>query len=257
MTRDVYSLDLTAFESEKSTPPMPISCQEMPTSGQDLLDQTLAIRAAEGALSLITELLAEGANPLQHDSRALQEVSENGHVECVKLLIPISNPQASESYALQLAAKNGHAECLKLLIPLSDARADNSLALRWAADGGHAECLRLLIPVSDPKAKDSLALRLAAGEGHVECVKLLIPFSEKSPARLRALRAAVSSGRTGAAAAILEGYSSLGLDVLVELRLESSERGNHDLAAIILSSIERQAFSEVLSIAPSGSKARL
>ena len=64
-------------------------------------------------------------------------------------------PKAYASYALRLAANNGHLEIVKLLLPVSNPKALNSLALQYAAANGHLEIVKLLIPVSDPKADDS------------------------------------------------------------------------------------------------------
>lgn len=82
---------------------------------------------------------------------ALMLAAENGHVECVELLIPISDPLAEyeDSNPLTTAAFNGHADCVKLLIPVSDPKSGNNGALQWAALNGHVECVKLLIPVSD------------------------------------------------------------------------------------------------------------
>jgi ankyrin repeat protein len=74
----------------------------------------------------------------------------NGHIECVKLLIPVSNPKDRYSSALQLAARHGHTQCVELLIPVSNPKAHNSYALQEAAVHGHTQCVELLYPVSDP-----------------------------------------------------------------------------------------------------------
>jgi ankyrin repeat protein len=52
-----------------------------------------------------------------------------GHLEIVKLLIPVSDPKAGGSYALRLAAENGHLEIVKLLIPVSDPEVVKELGL--------------------------------------------------------------------------------------------------------------------------------
>ena len=154
------------------------------------------------------ELLKEGADPKAENSYALRYASYNGHLDIVKLLIPLSdplhmnsqslinaalmghydivklllqagsNPLAENSMALQFAAKEGHADIVKLLIPLSDPKAYDSYALRYASYYGHLDIVKLFIPVSDPKARNSEALRWASYNGHLDIVKLLIPVSD-------------------------------------------------------------------------------
>lgn len=179
----------------------------MPIAATQLqLDQRLAVAAASGALSILVELLAQGANPCARNSEALREAAEHGHTACVKLLTPISNPKAGESYALQLAAKNGHAGCVSLLIPFSNPMSGDSFALFHAAQRGHAACVQLLLPVSDPSAIHSRALRLAVENGHIECVAILLaePANSVHAKDLPVLaRHAKSNGHLGVAGFLL------------------------------------------------------
>jgi ankyrin repeat protein len=70
----------------------------------------------------------------------------------------VSDPKALDSNALRWAAANGHLEIVKLLIPVSDPKAGGSYALRLAAENGHLEIVKLLIPVSDPEVVKELGL---------------------------------------------------------------------------------------------------
>jgi len=70
----------------------------------------------------------------------------------------MSDPKSLGSYALRWAANNGHLEIVKLLIPVSDPKALDSNALRCAATKGHLEIVKLLIPVSDPEVVKELKL---------------------------------------------------------------------------------------------------
>ncbi len=90
----------------------------------------------------------------------------------------MSDPKAGDSLALLYAAQSGHLEIVKLLLPVSDHKAAGSWALQMAAKNGHLEIVKLLLPVSDPKAGDSLALTSAATNGHLEIIKLLLPLSD-------------------------------------------------------------------------------
>lgn len=103
------------------------------------VDQDLRDTAKAGDMSNMRDLLARGANPRSQDARALELAAENGHVECVELLLEVSDAKEQNSLALRLAAENGHAECVKVLLPASDAKAEEFLALRWAVEKGYEE----------------------------------------------------------------------------------------------------------------------
>ena len=159
------------------------------------IDQELVSAAQAGDAAKVSSLLAYGANPRSKKSGALVAAGENGHVECVRLLLPVSDAKAAESLALRVAANYGHAECVRMLLPLSDAKAENFYALRSAACSGHVECVRMLLAASDAKAMNSYALQLAAANGHAECVRLLLPVSDPAARNSLALRWAAESGR--------------------------------------------------------------
>ena len=134
------------------------------------------------------------SNMVGGGSQELWWAAEEGHVECVKLLIPVCDPKVDKSWALLAATRNGHTECVKLLISVSDPKADDSFALLVAAMHGHTDIVELLIPVSDPKAYGSLALHWGARNDHTECVKLLIPVSDPKALNSGALQAAALNG---------------------------------------------------------------
>ena len=111
----------------------------------------LLLNASEiGCTWLVKELLRE-------------ELLQSGRVD----------PKAYDSFALRYAAANGHLEVVKILLPVSDPRANGSQALQWAAENGHLEIVKLLLPVSDPKANDSEALQAAALKGHLEIGRVI------------------------------------------------------------------------------------
>ena len=130
-------------------------------------------------LEQLDVLFAQSKNNVKYSS-ALQWASENGHIKCVKLLIPVSDPKMNNSEALRRASKNGHVKCVKLLIPVSDPNANNSYALQLASAAGHTECVKLLIPVSNPKDDYSSALLISSIGNHQDCVELLLPHSDIS-----------------------------------------------------------------------------
>jgi ankyrin repeat protein len=149
--------------------------------GQEKWNARLRQAAERGDLSALVQALDGGADALKGDSLALRWAAAAGHVDCVRLLIPVSDPLAWDSYALRAAAGNGYARCVELLIPASDAKAEDSWALRRAAEEGRTECVKLLIPASDPLAKrvGSLdAAGLARKNGHVEVAAMIEAFIE-------------------------------------------------------------------------------
>src|ERR1035437_2420891 len=98
---------------------------------------------AIGDIEGVKQALLNGNEPKEHINRVLRLATENGHIEIVKLLIPVSNPKDNNSSALGRAVINGDVECLKLLIPVSNI---SNMDLVNAASLGHTECIRLLIP---------------------------------------------------------------------------------------------------------------
>ncbi len=112
-------------------------------------DKAFYEAATRGNLSLVVRYLALGVDPKYDDSRALRCAAGNGHLEIVKLLLPVSDPRADDSSALRCAAEGGHLEIVKLLLPVSNPKANRSGALRWASENGHLEVIKLLLPCSD------------------------------------------------------------------------------------------------------------
>ena len=88
-------------------------------------------------IDVVKKLIEEGANTKADNSRVLQWAAESGHIEIVRLLIPVSDPKSCNSQALQLAAQYGYTEIVKLLIPVSDPKACDSYVIRCAANNGY------------------------------------------------------------------------------------------------------------------------
>lgn len=216
------------------------------------LNVNLSLRSAEGALSQVIELLSAGANPLL-DGSSLQLAARHGHVECLKILLPLSDARDNESLALRWAATNGHLECVRLLIPASDARDCNSLALRRAAGGGHVDCVLLLLPDFDPTAALE-ALCEAAKGGHADCVGLLL---QRAPSLLRnpkPLNQAIEFGQAAIVSLMLEYEPSLSetLDSS-NLMAIASRAENHELAALFSSIIDQKAVASATPAASNSS----
>ena len=62
-------------------------------------------------------------NDVSKSTELLQQSAFHGNAEEVKRLIPVSNPKADVSWALCVAADEGHEECVEMLVPVSDVEA--------------------------------------------------------------------------------------------------------------------------------------
>lgn len=153
----------------------------------------LLIDAARGGRVEDVRVLMKGC-PRDQKSVALRRAAEFGHVECVKLLIPVSDPKDLDSDALRVAAHNGHAQCVKALIPVSDPKNGHSVALVSAAMNKHAECVRMLIGVSEPQTDNSRALQWACFNNDQICFDLLCDVSDPQAA-LNYLQTRVGPGQ--------------------------------------------------------------
>ena len=114
---------------------------------------------------------------------ALRTAAKEGHIECVKLLLPVTDPKLNSSLALRFAVAEGHLDIVKLLLPVSNIKKGENSALCWAAMNGHLECVKILIDALDtsstePLLKESSSLWLATENGHFDIVKLLLPISD-------------------------------------------------------------------------------
>ena len=181
------------------------------------IDQELASAAMAGDLGKVSELLAQGADPISESSRALRWAAMHGHAECVRLLLPVSDAKANESEALRAAAINGHAECVRLLLPASDPKAKKSAALRWAGINGHADCARLLLAASGPLGEIEGLLKDILFAGQAKVAALLV---EEDPG-------------------VLEGVD------LSKCLAEAHKKGRADLAAYLSSIMEQRALGGV------------
>lgn len=215
------------------------------------LNNRLVTCSLVGDLAGVASLLAQGADPHYGKSVALRIAAEQGHSECVEVLIPVSDPMAKDSLALRVAACYGHAECVKLLIPVSAPKANDSNALHLAARSGQVDCVRLLLPVSDPKVLNCNPLRLAASNGHVECFLLLMQASSPLIEINGILREALDTGQAGILSIILAHEPRLLAEIDLAATLADSVAEDHsELAALLKSIIEQQVLDTHLSPSP-------
>lgn len=129
------------------------------------------------------------------NTQHLLDASDQGNTAEVQRLISISDP-ALNNEALRRAAAHGHVECVKMLIPVSNPKHNDSSALQWAAANGYVACVKELIPVSEPKTHNNEALVAAAFYGHHECVDLLFDVCNPEDA-LEELKMRIRVGTTG------------------------------------------------------------
>lgn len=139
--------------------------------------QLLYTAAEEGNTTEVARLTSRCNRTANGD--ALGRAALNGHVDCVKVLLPNSSLKSTKD-GLLWAAAQGHLDCVKLLKGNNDA----SSPLFHAAGGGHTECVRFLlnyVDVTHKEHSDSAlclsALANAASKAHVECVRLLVEVS--------------------------------------------------------------------------------
>ena len=164
------------------------------------LDLIFFDSAKNGRTDEMLELLDEGANIEFQDMSskspggtgrrdgytALMWATENGHADCVRLLIDAgANIDATSEMgetALVQAAAEGRTDCVRMLID-AGARMDAMdevmyPALIAAATNGRTESVRLLIDAGADIEVSVLcgwtALTNAADNGHTECARLLI-----------------------------------------------------------------------------------
>lgn len=139
---------------------------------------------------------------------ALTEAAKRGHLDAVRLLLPLSDPDATDGMGntpLMLACQRGFDAIAGILIPACDPNLRNDFgdrfknpktALLYAAEGGHAGCVALLCKIKtlDYDARDihtgADALMTAAAKGDALCAE---PILDAFP---QAARSADNSGRT-------------------------------------------------------------
>lgn len=128
-------------------------------------------------------------NPAANKNSALRWAIQNGHIECVSLLITDDriNPAANMNKIVQFACYKGRNKILKLLLadPRTDPAAFDNIGIKWSCENGYynvAKTLLQYVPVSgerkyvDPTAESNYAIRFAACGGYHKIVKLLLNY---------------------------------------------------------------------------------
>lgn len=135
--------------------------------------------------------------------------AENGDHKKVKRLLPLADPHVLGSRALRVACQKGHVECVKLLLPLASLEDSQSVGQHVAEHGPSTDALAFLVAhdlefaptllvhavvgknikaaailseLTDPKHKDSLALQWAVVTGQKNMVNILLDVSDPEAA---------------------------------------------------------------------------
>ena len=97
-------------------------------------------------LSVLKELVAEGADIHVNNDEVLIWASYNGHLEIVKFLVESgADIHADRDASLKWASKEGHLEVVKFLVESgADIHAENDEALRYASKEGHFKVVKFL-----------------------------------------------------------------------------------------------------------------
>ncbi|XP_029378121.1 cortactin-binding protein 2 [Echeneis naucrates] len=191
---------------------------------------------------------------------ALFAAAQNGHAECVKLLLFSGSPadvsDKNGLTSLHFAAAHGHAGCVEALLAAGAAvdavtAAEGQTPLFLASEAGRLDCVRLLLSARADRSRTTTdgctALHAAVRSGHVDTLRLLLchsplgdPAVTPDPSGTLALPAALlnqanSDGWTAAHMAAALGLKEC-LEVLCSHREQDIERRDkcnrtiHDVA---------------------------
>ena len=225
---------------------------EQPTGRRKdiLLQRSLALQpSGSKAQSGVPKSLYKEEALYPPQKTALVIAAENGHVECVDILIQsgacVTFDDTSGRTPLMAAAENGHVKCVEVLLkegtgkcsktkdeefpyvdwPQENEEEDffiNRTALIYASKNGHATCVKLLLEAEanvNLKDRDNLtALMHAAGNGHVNCVELLLKagadLNVNDRDNMTALALATRNGHAGCVRLLQELGTTVNIDQL-------------------------------------------
>lgn len=143
------------------------------------IDKALSNACEYGDAQCLT-ILAKAASA-KAIAKKLSTACAGGREECVKLLAS-SSPKVVKTQrlaALRLAAENGHPECVELLLSATDnLKARRSKVLRNAILARSERCVELLMPVSQKKMDKEL-IKLAISSGNPKIAHLIMSAPRK------------------------------------------------------------------------------
>jgi len=148
-------------------------------SKRSKISAELILAAEDGDHKKVKRLLTV-ADPEALGSRALLVACQKGHLECVKLLLPLASLEDSQSVGKQLAEHGTSPEALALLVNHDPKFAP--MLLVHAVTGKNLKAVTVLSELTDPKYKDSLALQWAVVTGQEDIVDVLFDVSDPKAA---------------------------------------------------------------------------
>ncbi|XP_029473082.1 cortactin-binding protein 2 isoform X2 [Rhinatrema bivittatum] len=191
---DSDSLLVTASGWSSSLTPMLMSGGPVPLGGRPTL---LHQAAAQGNVTLLSMLLnEEGLNEEGMDINfscedgysALYSAAENGHTDCVRLLLTsgaqIDAADKNGFTALCSAAAQGHFKCTELLLAydadVNHAAEGGQTPLYLACRNGNNECTKLLLEAGAERCTVTsdgwTPIHAAVDSGNIDCLKLLMYY---------------------------------------------------------------------------------
>jgi ankyrin repeat protein len=137
----------------------------------------LLVACFNGKLETALKLLEKGANPAMSNEEGLTPLcaaASNGHVNIVKLLLPLPGVNVNCQMTLNQAAQKGYAKVVELLLEAGASNADGSFecALLKACVNGHTKVVKVLL-----KHVTNLGPQLlleSSALGFVDIVELLL-----------------------------------------------------------------------------------
>lgn len=148
-------------------------------SNRSKISSELILAAGNGDHKKVKRLLPV-ADPNVLGSRALLVACQKGHLECVKLLLPLASLEDTQSIGQQLAEHGPSCDALALLVHHDPEFAP--MLLVHAVAGKNIKAATVLSELTDPKHKDSLALQWAVLTGQEDMVNVLFDVSDPKAA---------------------------------------------------------------------------
>ncbi|XP_055365853.1 cortactin-binding protein 2 isoform X2 [Betta splendens] len=172
-----------------------------------------------------------------NQTSALFAAAQNGHTDCVKLLLSSGSPaDASDENGftpLHLAAAHGHSSCVELLLAagaaVDAAASGGQTALFQACEAGRLDCVRVLLNCGADRsctATDGCTpLHAAVRSGHVDTLRLLLgPRTGADPCVTPELPAALLNQANGDGWTAAHMAAALGLKECLEVLCSHSEQ---------------------------------
>ncbi|XP_041795278.1 cortactin-binding protein 2 [Chelmon rostratus] len=169
--------------------------QPDPTTTTTIATTTTTTNATSTTNTTSTTAMEIRPNHLDQDHRlyhnhnqtsALFAAAQNGHTECVKLLLSSGSPaDVSDENGftpLHFAAARGHSSCVEALLAagaaVDSAAAGGQTSLFLTCEAGRLDCVRVLLSAGADRSRATTdgctALHAAVRSGHVDTLRLLL-----------------------------------------------------------------------------------